>query len=79
MHGLVPNRGCLAVVDFKTYLVYVLSYFFKDSVQLDFPKHMNFDYTILLAWWSELRFPVLPWEFSLAGEDPHGDHGLGRV
>jgi hypothetical protein len=24
-----------------------------------------------------VRFPFLPWEFSLAGEDPHSDHGLG--
>ena len=24
-----------------------------------------------------VRFPVLPWEFFLVGEDPHGDHGLG--
>jgi hypothetical protein len=28
---------------------------------------------------SWLRFPVLPWEFSLAGEDPHSDHYQGEV
>ena len=26
---------------------------------------------------SRVRFPVLPWEFFLAGKDPRGDHGLG--
>jgi hypothetical protein len=26
---------------------------------------------------SRVRFPVLPWEFSLTGDDPHG--GLGQV
>jgi hypothetical protein len=26
---------------------------------------------------SRVRFPVLPWEFFLEGEDPPGDHGLG--
>jgi hypothetical protein len=44
--------------------------------------------TSLVAWWSALlttnheariRFPVLPWEFSLVGEDPHSDHGLGSL
>jgi hypothetical protein len=25
-----------------------------------------------------VRSPVLPWEFSLVGEDPHSDHGLGN-
>jgi hypothetical protein len=25
---------------------------------------------------SQVRFPLLPWEFSLAGEDPHNDLGL---
>jgi hypothetical protein len=24
-------------------------------------------------------FPVLPWEFSIVGEDPHIDHGLGSL
>jgi hypothetical protein len=41
--------------------------------------------TSLVTWWSELllsmrsrvRFPVLPWEFSLTGEDTHSDRGLG--
>jgi len=28
---------------------------------------------------SRVRFPVLPWEFSLKGEDFRGDHGLGRL
>jgi hypothetical protein len=28
---------------------------------------------------SRVRFPVLPWGFFLEGEDPHGDHGLGRL
>jgi hypothetical protein len=41
-----------------------------------------------LVWWTELlttshevpgSIPVLPWEFSLAGEDPHSDHGLGSL
>ena len=27
---------------------------------------------------SRVRFPVLPWEFFLAGKDSRGDHGLGR-
>ena len=26
---------------------------------------------------SRVRFPVLPWEFFLAGKDSSGDHGLG--
>jgi hypothetical protein len=25
------------------------------------------------------KFPVLQWEFSLAGKDPHRDHGLGSL
>jgi hypothetical protein len=29
----------------------------------------------LLTMRSRVRFPVLAWEFSLAGEDPRGDHG----
>jgi hypothetical protein len=38
----------------------------------------------LVAWWSELlttshEVPFLPWEFFLAGEDPHSDHGLGSM
>jgi hypothetical protein len=33
----------------------------------------------LLAMRSRVRFPVLPWKFSLAGEDPHRDHGLGSL
>jgi hypothetical protein len=28
---------------------------------------------------SQVRFPVLPWEFFLAGEDPHSDRGLGSL
>jgi hypothetical protein len=32
----------------------------------------------LLNMRSRVRFPVLPWEFSLAGEDPHSDHGTPR-
>ena len=31
----------------------------------------------LLITRSQFRFPALPWEFSLWGEDPRGDHGLG--
>ena len=31
----------------------------------------------LLITRSRIRFPALPWEFSLWGEDPRGDHGLG--
>ena len=27
--------------------------------------------------YSRFRFPVLPWEFFLAGKDSRGDHGLG--
>jgi hypothetical protein len=43
-------------------------------------------HSIVLCWWellltmrSRVRFPVLPCEFSLAGEDPHSDHGLGSL
>jgi hypothetical protein len=39
-----------------------------------------------VAWWSDLlttnhEIPgsILPWEFSLAGEDPHSDHGLASL
>jgi hypothetical protein len=44
--------------------------------------------TNLVVWGSELlttnmrfrvRIPVLPWEFSVIGEDPHSDHGLGSL
>jgi hypothetical protein len=28
---------------------------------------------------SRVRFPVLPWEFSLTGRDSHSDHGLGSL
>jgi hypothetical protein len=28
---------------------------------------------------SWVRFPVLSWQFSLAREDPHSDHGLGSL
>jgi hypothetical protein len=28
---------------------------------------------------SRVRFPFLPWEFSLVGEDPHSDNGLGSL
>jgi hypothetical protein len=28
---------------------------------------------------SLVRFPVLPWEFFVEGEDSHGDHGLGSL
>jgi hypothetical protein len=28
---------------------------------------------------SRVRFPVSPWEFSFAGEDPRSDHGLGSL
>jgi hypothetical protein len=28
---------------------------------------------------SRVRFPFLPWEFFLEGEDPLGDHGLGSL
>ena len=31
----------------------------------------------LLITKSRVRFPALPWGFSLWGEDPRGDHGLG--
>ena len=31
----------------------------------------------LLIMRSQVRFPVLPWEFFLAGKDSRGDHGLG--
>ena len=31
----------------------------------------------LLNMRSRVRFPVLPWEFFLAGIDSRGDHGLG--
>jgi hypothetical protein len=33
----------------------------------------------LLAMRSWVRFPVLSWEFFLAGEDPHSDYGLGSL
>ena len=32
---------------------------------------------LLLIMRSRVRFPVLPWEFFLAGKDSRGDHGLG--
>jgi hypothetical protein len=28
---------------------------------------------------SRVRFPVLPWEFSLMGDNPHGGLGLGSL
>ena len=31
----------------------------------------------LLIMRSRIRFPVVPWEFFLAGKDSRGDHGLG--
>jgi hypothetical protein len=31
----------------------------------------------LLITRSRVRFPALPWGFSLWEEDPRGDHGLG--
>jgi hypothetical protein len=31
----------------------------------------------LLIMKSRVWFPALPWDFSLIGEDSHGDHGLG--
>ena len=31
----------------------------------------------LLIMRSRFRFPVLPWEFVLAGKDSRGDHGMG--
>jgi hypothetical protein len=33
----------------------------------------------LLTMRYRVRFPVLPWKFSLAGEHPHSDHGLGSL
>jgi hypothetical protein len=33
----------------------------------------------LLSMRSRVRFPVLPWEFYLAGEDPQSDNGLGSL
>jgi hypothetical protein len=33
----------------------------------------------LLIMRSRVRFPVLPWDFSLKGEDSHGDHGVGSL
>jgi hypothetical protein len=33
----------------------------------------------LLSMRSRVRFPVLQWKFSLAGEDLHSDHGLGSL
>ena len=32
----------------------------------------------LLIMRSRVRFPVLPWEFFLAGKDSRGDHGMGN-
>ena len=32
----------------------------------------------LLIMRSRVRFPVLPWEYFLAGKDSRGDHGLGN-
>lgn len=44
MRALVSNRSCsLAVVTFKTYLMYALPFFFIAPVHLAFPKHTNFD------------------------------------
>jgi hypothetical protein len=33
----------------------------------------------LLTMRSRVRFSVLPWEFSLTGEDPRSEHGLGSL
>jgi hypothetical protein len=33
----------------------------------------------LLTMRFRVRFPFLPWEFSLAGEDPYSEHGLGSM
>jgi hypothetical protein len=33
----------------------------------------------LLDMRSRVRFPILPWEFSLIGDDPHGGLGLGSL
>jgi hypothetical protein len=40
------------------------------------PGGQNFRLLAMRSW---VRFPVLPWEFSLADEDPHSDHGLGSL
>jgi hypothetical protein len=52
------------------------------------PKYLHLNTSIhtdqrrgiwLLAMRSRVGFPVLPWELSLAGKDPHSDHGLGSL
>jgi hypothetical protein len=45
----------------------------KPATHISFNSHFM-DLTSLVAWWPELL-----WKFSLAGEDPHSDHGLGSL
>jgi hypothetical protein len=71
----------------------VSSYITLSQKQTNFTLYRNSD-DIMSAWsssWSSgqsfwllitrsrVRFPDLPWEFFLEGEDPHGDHGLGSL
>jgi hypothetical protein len=66
--------------------------YWKVSIMVTQHRYKNVIYNIVSKWpasWSSgqsfwlhiirsrVRFPVLPWEIFLEGEDSHGDHGLG--
>ena len=69
-----PNSS----TDFTNYLKYTLfNEFVKPRYQF-WPASLSSGQGLwLLIMRSRVRFPVLPWEFVLAGKDSRGDHGLG--
>ena len=49
------------------------------QIYIDQPRGLVVRVSGYLIMSSRVRFPVLPWEFSLNGEDSRGDHGLGML
>jgi hypothetical protein len=69
--------GCYGYEDTPGFLSAEISYLVLTEVRpASWLGGQNF---LVLTMRSRVRFPVLPWEFYLAGEDPHSDHGLGSL
>lgn len=66
---------CIVSTNWFVLSAIILCHLFKD-VQ---PRGFGSQNFWLLTVSSRVRFQVLQWDFSLAGEDPHRDHGLGNL
>jgi hypothetical protein len=73
-NSFVKNEITLHKTDTLHLIFYIVLHFYTQPAS--WSSGQSFWLLIMV---SGVWFPVLPLEFFLEGEDPHGDHGLGSL